>query len=102
MAGSRKVSNNIRFGVVEASLKRDATSGACCNRHNLNLHIYYIPLLHIHSATLQELRAREMDAREAAAKAAEAERAQRVPINKERVGFRQERARQKQVDLTHN
>lgn len=38
-----------------------------------------------------------MAALEAAARAAEAERAQRVPINKERVGFRQERARQKQV-----
>ncbi|CAN0379396.1 unnamed protein product [Ectocarpus sp. 12 AP-2014] len=49
-------------------------------------------------ASLQELRARETDACEAAARAEEAERAHRVPVNRKRVGFRQEKARQKQEE----
>ncbi len=49
------------------------------------------------SASLRELRAREQEALDAAAREEEAERAQRLPMNRERVGFRQEKARQKQV-----
>lgn len=51
------------------------------------------------SESLQELRDREIQAREAAANAAEAERIQRMPKNRERIGFREERSRQKRVSL---
>lgn len=55
-------------------------------------HFYY-------SASLQELRFREEKGRVAAAKAREAERVQRMPKNRERVGFREERSRQKRVGI---
>lgn len=52
------------------------------------------------SASLQELRVCEAETREAEERAAEAERIQRMPNNRERVGFRQERAQQKRVGTT--
>lgn len=54
-------------------------------------------------ASLEELRGREAEVREAAAKAAEAERLERMPKNRARVGFREERAREKRVRIgLHN
>lgn len=52
------------------------------------------------SASLQDLRVCEAEAREAEERAAEAERIQRMPSNRERVGFRKERAQQKRVGAT--
>lgn len=54
---------------------------------------------HDDSASLEELRGREAEVREAAARAAEAERVRRMPKNRARVGFREERAREKRVRI---
>ena len=48
---------------------------------------------------MEELRDREAEVREAAAKATEAERVERVPKNRARVGFREEKARIKRVRM---